>query len=213
MSTATLRRHRDWNGFQDPAAVQRPRRFAWEMAVAHDPISPIQWQVETLIHARREATWEAIDDLSLIPDYHPVVGHVELPQGVERRQPGVEYRCVIPSGPGKGWCVEKVIDHVPLRRTTVAFTADSWGLTRLIDGFLTEIEIEPRGESITRVILTGRYRPRGWKGAILNVLVLRRRMCEPRPRDDARFQAAARGAEHESVMTGTSCRMGGSKRD
>jgi hypothetical protein len=136
----------------------------------------LQWQADAIVDAPLGVTWAAIDDLSLIPRYHPVVRNVELPTGVSRRAPGVEYRCVVPEGPRRGWCVEKVIDHVPLHRTTVAFTDDSWGLSKLIDDFVTEIVVEPSGDSMTRVVLRGFYTPRGAWGAVLNTLVLRRQM-------------------------------------
>jgi hypothetical protein len=135
-----------------------------------------QWQVDGIVHAPPEATWAAIDDLSLIPQYHPVVRSVEFPSESSRRAPGVEYKCVIPTGSRRGWCVEKVIDHIPLRSTTVGFTDDSWGLSKLIDDFVTEISIEPSAGSTTRVILRGFYAPKGWWGVVLNALVLRRGM-------------------------------------
>jgi len=136
----------------------------------------LQWQTEAIIEAAIEETWAAIDDLTLIPRYHPVVREVEFPSGVSRREPGVEYKCIIPTGSRRGWCTEKVIDHVPLRCSTVAFTADSWGLGTLIDDFVTEIAVEPAGESRTRVILRGSYIPKGWRGAVLNALFIRRTM-------------------------------------
>jgi hypothetical protein len=136
----------------------------------------LQWQVEETIDAPLDRTWAAFDDLSLIPQYHPAVRTVEFPSGIGRRAPGVEYKCIIPTGPRRGWCVEKVIDHVPLRRSTVAFTADSWGLGKLLDDFVTEIEVEPCEGAKTRVTLRGFYTPKGWRGRILNALVIRRAM-------------------------------------
>ncbi|WP_165074588.1 SRPBCC family protein [Paludisphaera rhizosphaerae] len=145
----------------------------------------LQWEVDGVVNASLEATWAALDDLSLIPKYHPVVRQVEFLSGVGRREPGVEYKCIIPTGPQRGWCVEKVIDHVPFRRSTVAFTADSWGLSRLIDDFLTEIIVEPAEGSRTHVVLRGFYNPKGWRGAILNALMIRRTM-KNRARDTIR---------------------------
>ena len=135
-----------------------------------------QWQVEEVVDAALERTWAAFDDLSLIPQYHPVVRDVEFPSGSRRRAPGVEYKCIVPTGPRRGWCIEKVIDHVPLRSSTVAFTADSWGLGKLLDDFVTEIAVEPVEGTKTRVTLRGFYTPRGWRGWVLNALVIRRTM-------------------------------------
>jgi hypothetical protein len=115
----------------------------------------LQWQVSAVIDVPIDKVWAAFDNLSLIPEYHPSVRKVELPRGIEKRAPGVEYKCVIPTGPRRGWCVEKVIEYEPLRRTTVAFTDDSWGLSKLIEDFVTEISVEPGKKSQTRVTLKG----------------------------------------------------------
>ena len=136
----------------------------------------LQWQAAEIIDASIDRVWEAIEDLSLIPQYHPVVRDVEFPSGGRRRAPGVEYKCIIPTGPRRGWCVEKVVDHVPLQSSTVAFTADSWGLGKLIGEFVTEIAVESVGSSKTHVSLRGYYAPRGWRGWIFNALVIRRTM-------------------------------------
>jgi hypothetical protein len=145
----------------------------------------LQWQVEETIDAPLDRTWAAIDDLSLIPQYHPVVRTVEFPSGVGRRAPGVEYKCIVPTGRRRGWCVEKVIEHVPMRRSTVAFTADSWGLGRLLGDFVTEIAVEPFEGAKTRVTLRGFYTPKGWRGRIINALIIRRAMRK-RARDTVR---------------------------
>ncbi len=149
----------------------------------------LQWFVEEVIDASLDRTWEAVDDLSLIPRYHPVVRDVELPSGVSRRAPGVEYKCIVPTGRRRGWCVEKVIDHVPLQSTTVAFTADSWGLSKLIDNFVTEVAVEATEGTKTRVTLRGFYTPKGWRGRVFNALVIRRTMR-------MRARATLQGVKH-----------------
>jgi hypothetical protein len=136
----------------------------------------LQWQAEIIIEAPLETIWAAFEDLSLIPSYHPEVQKVEFSSGVTRRGPGVEYKCIVPSGPRRGWCIEKVMEHVPLRSSTVAFTDDSWGLSKLVGDFITEIHVEPLAEAKTRVMLRGFYTTKGWRGYVLNALVIRRTM-------------------------------------
>ena len=65
----------------------------------------LQWTVEVRVHAPVEKVWEAVEDLTLIPQYHPEVRSVECLSGQTRRAPGVTNKCVIPEG-RKGWCVE-----------------------------------------------------------------------------------------------------------
>jgi hypothetical protein len=141
-----------------------------------DSTRPYQWQADLIIDAPLEAIWNAIEDLSLIPHYHPSVRQVEFSPESARRAPGAEYKCVVPDGLERGWCVEKVIDHVPLQRSTTTFTADSWGLSELIDDFVTEVEVETVDASKTRVIFKASYKPRGWRGEMLNATVLRENM-------------------------------------
>lgn len=136
----------------------------------------LQWQADILVDAPLERTWAVIDDLSLIPQYHPVVRSVELSSGVRHRVPGVEYKCIVPAGSRRGWCVEKVIESIPQHSTTVAFTDDSWGLSKLIDNFVTEVSVQSSGVLKTQIVFQGFYNPKGWWGAILNALVLRRNM-------------------------------------
>ena len=135
---------------------------------------PRQWKVIVEVHAPLAEVWEAVEDVSLIPAYHPDVRQVELLSGTARRAPGMSYKCIVPSGRRAGWCVEQVIEHVPLQRTTVAFPADSWGLTRLLGDFTTELSVASPGRvDRTRVELTAYYRPQGWRGRLLNRLGLR----------------------------------------
>jgi len=134
-----------------------------------------QWKVEIRIRAPLDRVWDAVEDISLIPRYHPEVRHVEPLSSSTRRAQGVSYRCVVPDGRA-GWCVERVVEHIPLRKTTVAVPEDSWGLTRLIDQFLTEITVEEVDGGTTLVRIQAFYVPKTWKAQVLNILRLRPRM-------------------------------------
>ncbi len=87
-----------------------------------------QWKVEIRVNAPVTKVWDAIEDLTLIPKYHPDVRSVEYLSGQTKRAPGVAYKCVVPEG-RKGWCVERVVENIPNRRTSVAFPEDSWGMS------------------------------------------------------------------------------------
>ena len=136
----------------------------------------VQWQTSVVINAPIADVWEAIADLSLIPSYHPVVKRVEYVSGETRRAPGVAYKCIIPEGRQRGWCVEKVVDCIPNQRMSVSIDGDSWGMSRMFEDFLAETVLEPSGAQATRVRLTAYYTPRGFRSRLLNLLVLRRMM-------------------------------------
>lgn len=150
------------------------RRFGgWGESDAESPRlrRPLQWTAEVLVEAPVPRVWIAVEDLTLIPGYHPDVEEVELLSGERRRAPGVAYKCIVPDGLRSGWCIERVVEHVPYERTTVDFPDDSWGIGRWLDGFLAEVDVSPRGLDATLVRLRAFYAPKGPIARILNVLL------------------------------------------
>lgn len=138
--------------------------------------SNVQWQVETTIEAPVAKVWEAIEDLTLIPSYHPEVGEVDFLSGQTRRAPGVSYKCIVSKGL-KGWCVEKVVEHIPMAKTSVSIPEDSWGLGKMFKDFLAEITVTPKEDGATTlVMLYAYYHPKGPLMRLINTLLLRRIM-------------------------------------
>lgn len=136
--------------------------------------SPLQWRISLEVQAPLAEVWEAVEDVSLIPAYHPEVRQVELLSGSTQRAVGTSYKCIVPSGKRAGWCLEQVVEHVPFERTTVAFPADSWGLSRLLGDFTTELSVAAAATpERTRVQLAARYVPQGWRAGLMNRLGLR----------------------------------------
>jgi hypothetical protein len=135
-----------------------------------------QWRTTVKIRASRDRLWAIVDDISLIPQYHPEVRKVELLSGQRTRAIGVKYRCVIPEG-RKGSCVEEVVDYVPGERFATAFPEDTWGISEMFRDFVVETILLPHGDSETDVVLEAYYEPIGWKARLLNALLLRRLMA------------------------------------
>jgi uncharacterized protein YndB with AHSA1/START domain len=137
--------------------------------------APLQWHTQITVAAPQERVWAIADDITLIPQYHPEVRHVELISGTERRAAGVRYRCTIPEG-RKGNCIEEVTEYVPGSRFVTAFPEDSWGLSEQLAEFTVETMLEPVPQG-TRIRLNGYYRPRTPLMKLMNVLGLRRLMA------------------------------------
>ncbi len=137
-------------------------------------MSTPQWKVEIRVNAPLEEVWEAIEDLSLIPKYHPEVRHIEYLSGQTKRALGVSYKCIIPEG-RKGWCIEQVVEHIPNRKTTVAFPEDSWGMSRMFKDFLAEISVAP-GEGDTTILRLGAYYVPRFRVRLMNFLFIRHMM-------------------------------------
>ena len=72
-----------------------------------------QWRTSVLVRAPRERVWAIVDDIALIPEYHPDVRQVDLLNGQRTRALGVRYRCTVPEGRA-GSCVEEVVESVDL---------------------------------------------------------------------------------------------------
>jgi hypothetical protein len=135
-----------------------------------------QWRASLKISASRDRLWAIVDDISLIPQYHPEVRKVDLLSGQNTRAIGVKYRCTIPEG-RKGSCVEEVVDYVRGERFATAFPEDTWGIGQMLQDFVVVTVLVPRGDSETDVVLEAYYEPIGWKLRLLNALFLRRLMA------------------------------------
>jgi Polyketide cyclase / dehydrase and lipid transport len=125
------------------------------------------------IEASTDRVWGIIDDISLIPQYHPEVGKVDLISGESKRAVGVRYRCSILEG-RKGTCVEEVVEHVPNRKISTAMPQDSWGLAKMFADFIVDTTVEPLDDNSCFLQFDAYYNPVGLWNTILNVLMLRR---------------------------------------
>ena len=135
---------------------------------------PPQWQSEVVVAAPLSAVWNVVEDLSLIPDYHPAVRQVQFLTGQARRTAQVRYKCFLPGGKGD-WFVEEVVEHEPYEHTVLALVSDARGGAKRIAHFLTQISVEPRGSGETLLRLRAWYRPRNWIGRVLSGRKLRAR--------------------------------------
>jgi uncharacterized protein YndB with AHSA1/START domain len=132
-----------------------------------------QLKVGIPIAASASRVWDIIDDISLIPKYHPEVRRVDFISGKSRRGPGVRYRCVIPEG-RKGTCVEEVVEYIPKRRLSTAMPEDSWGIDKMLSDFIVDTTVEPVDDFSCILEFAAYYNPVGLWNRILNILLLRR---------------------------------------
>jgi len=133
----------------------------------------LQGKASVIINVPRDQVWSIVDDVSLIPQYHPEVSKVELLSGEHRRRVGLKYRCVISEGPRKGSCVEEVTACVPGERMTTAFPEDTWGISKMLAGFVVEAVLVTKSEHETEIVLKAYYEPIGWTIRLMNLVFLR----------------------------------------
>lgn len=135
-----------------------------------------QIEVSVTIDAPLKRVWEYAMDISHIPEFHPRVDEVEFLSGTTQRAEGVEYRCNILTGPsrGRGTCVEKIGEVVPMEHFMTSFPEDTWGLSKLFLDYEVESSFEKIDDERTRMTIRQYYSPNGLKGKLANVIAHRR---------------------------------------
>jgi hypothetical protein len=132
-----------------------------------------QSTVQISIRASASKVWEILDDISLIPIYHPEVGKVDLISGESKRAVGVKCRCSILEG-RKGTCVEEVVEYVPNEKISTAIPRDSWGLDKMLSDFIVDTTLHSQDANSCTLQFDAYYSPVGTWNTILNALFLRR---------------------------------------
>ena len=132
-----------------------------------------QSSVRIQISVSATRLWDLIDDITLIPKYHPEVGKVDLISGQSKRAVGVKYQCSILEG-RKGTCVEEVVEYVPYQKIATAMPQDSWGIDKMLKDFIVESMVQPIADNSCFLQFDAYYNPVGLWNTMLNVFVLRR---------------------------------------
>ena len=133
-----------------------------------------QWTAELVVNAPLKRVWEVVDDVTLIPRYHPEVGTVDLIAGQARRAVGTKYQCNILEGRRAGSCVEEVLAYEPERMVVTGMVSDTWGIDNMLADFRVESTVSRRTETSTILRFEAFYKPVGLKFRVLNALFLRR---------------------------------------
>jgi uncharacterized protein YndB with AHSA1/START domain len=128
------------------------------------------------ISAPLDRVWEYAMDISHIPEFHPRVDMVEALSGTTQRAEGVEYRCNILTGPsrGRGTCVERIGQVVPMEHFMTTIPEDSWGLSKIFLDYQVETSFEKVDDGHTKMTIRQYYSPRGFKGKLVNAIAHRR---------------------------------------
>jgi uncharacterized protein YndB with AHSA1/START domain len=133
-----------------------------------------QWTAELVVNAPLKRVWEVVDDVTLIPRYHPEVDTVDLIAGQARRAVGTKYQCNILEGRRAGSCVEEVLAYEPERMVVTGMVSDTWGIDKMLADFRVESTVSRRTETSTVLRFEAFYKPVGLKFRVLNALFLRR---------------------------------------
>jgi uncharacterized membrane protein len=120
------------------------------------------------IDAPLDRVWRVLADLAAVQLYNPMVTSARL-LGAQREGVGAARRCELRP---KGWVEERVWEWIPERALGLEVAASEWPLVFM----KWRTELEPHGAS-THVAQEMSYRVKfGPLGALMNVLVMRRKL-------------------------------------
>lgn len=129
---------------------------------------PFRSKQEVIINAPLEAVWAFGMDLTKIPEFHPRVFKVDIPDGKRFREPGMSYRCHL-SG-GKHTCVEKDIELIPLEKIVTVLPEDTFGIAKILNDYTVETKFHKIDDSRTRVEISHHYSTPTLKAKLLNLI-------------------------------------------
>lgn len=131
------------------------------------------------VNAGPAAIWSVIADSTLLPQWASVVQHVAYVTGDEDGV-GMTRRCNVAFAGREGTLTEQCVEFVPNRRASYVVVQDTIGFNRMLDdyGFTLTLHPQPtRGPTErTGLRIDTYYTPRNLRYALMNRVVLKRRM-------------------------------------
>jgi hypothetical protein len=121
------------------------------------------------------AIWGIVADSTLLPMWARVVTDVTY-LGEEEEGVGMTRHCDVELGGRTGTMTERCVEFLPSRRASYVVDDDTLGFNRMLVDYGFTITLEPRSDRTTALRIDTYYTPRNPLYALLNQLVLRRRL-------------------------------------
>jgi hypothetical protein len=121
------------------------------------------------------AIWGIVADSTLLPQWARVVTDVAY-LGGEEEGVGMTRHCNVELGGRTGTMTERCVEFLPNRRAGYVVDDDTLGFNRMLVDYGFTITLEPRSDRTTALRIDTYYTPRNPLYALLNRLVLRRRL-------------------------------------
>jgi Polyketide cyclase / dehydrase and lipid transport len=134
-------------------------------------------QVTRTVQVATEAAaiWGIIADSTLLPQWARVVTDVSY-LGGEEEGVGMTRHCNVELGGRTGTMTERCVEFLPNRRASYVVDDDTLGFNRMLVDYGFTITLEPRSDRTTALRIDTYYTPRNALYALLNQLLLRRRL-------------------------------------
>jgi hypothetical protein len=127
------------------------------------------------VAADQAAIWGVIADSSLLSQWAGVVRDVTY-LGLGEEGVGMTRLCNVEFGGRTGTMTERCVEFIPTRRASYVVDDDTLGFKRMLLDYGFTITLDPRSDRATGLRIDTYYTPRNPLYALLNGLVLRRRM-------------------------------------
>jgi uncharacterized protein YndB with AHSA1/START domain len=127
------------------------------------------------VDADPAAIWGVIADSALLPQWASVVKDVTY-LGQEQEGVGMTRHCNVELGGRTGTMTERCVEFDPNRRAGYVVDDDTLGFNRMLRDYGFTITLEPRSDPTTALRIDTYYTPRNPLYALLNRLLLKRRM-------------------------------------
>jgi hypothetical protein len=121
------------------------------------------------------AIWGIVADSTLLPQWARVVTDVSY-LGGEEEGVGMTRHCNVELGGRTGAMTERCVEFLPNRRAGYVVDDDTLGFNRMLVDYGFTITLEPRSDRTTALRIDTYYTPRNALYALLNQLLLRRRL-------------------------------------
>lgn len=159
--------------------------------------SKLQGTSEIMIAAPPEAVWEILEDSRAnLPRLWPKVKSCEI-EGKERV--GAVRRCSVEFMGKSGHTVERCIENVPNRKLAHSIEEDSFGFSRVLSDFWFVFALEPTEAGGTQVRVESHFEPKGLRGRIMSVLMIKRKFREVRETALANLKRLAEATRVDSA--------------
>jgi uncharacterized protein YndB with AHSA1/START domain len=124
------------------------------------------------------AIWGIIADSTLLPQWARVVTDVSYVSYLSGEEEGVGMtrHCNVELGGRTGTMTERCVEFLPNRRASYVVDDDTLGFNRMLVDYGFTITLEPRSDRTTALRIDTYYTPRNALYALLNQLLLRRRL-------------------------------------
>jgi uncharacterized membrane protein len=157
-----------------------------------------QLEREATIHAPVQVVYELFTDNRELPNWAPVVDAVVRQEGGDESGVGRTRTCAVTMNGRHGTMVERCVEAVRDTRASFVVVDDSLGFTRLLSDYGFTVHFATIGDDRTSVRIETFYTPATLVAAVLNRLVIKRKL---RAAVDGLLAGLRTLAEHRHATT------------